>query len=201
MSDFLPKSLELVIEEFSKLPGIGPKTAQRLAIHLLQSPHSHVAPLGEAILKLQEGFVFCSECFHVSEVDPCGICSDSTRDRSILCVVEQILDVIALEKTGRYKGLYHVLHGVLSPIDGISAEHLKIAELKKRIAEKGFTELILATNPSLEGEATAMYIAKLLKDSGVKMTRIARGLPVGGDIDYADEVTLMRAMQGRTHFE
>lgn len=201
MSSFLPKSLEDLIDEFSKLPGIGQKTAQRLAIHLLQSPHSHIRPLGDAILGLKDGFIFCSECFHVAEQDPCPICKNPERDKNVLCVVEQILDVIAIEKTSRYKGVYHVLHGALSPIDGVSAEHLKIAELVKRVERGGIQEVILATNPSLEGEATAMYIAKALKSFDIKITRIARGLPVGGDLDYADEITLTRALQGRTHFE
>lgn len=201
MASFLPKSLENLIEEFAKLPGIGPKSAQRLVIHLMQSPHANIEALGEAVLKLKNGFTFCSVCWNAAEENPCKICSDSGRDKSVVCVVEQILDVMAIEKMGKFKGVYHVLHGVLSPIDGMTPEHLKIAELIARVKSNKFSELILATNPSLEGEATAMYIARELRPLGVKLTRIARGLPVGGDLDYADEVTLSRAFLGRTAFD
>lgn len=217
MSNFLPKSVRNLIEEFGKLPGIGPKSAQRLAIHLLHSPASRVAPLGEAVLGLKENVIFCNECWNIAESNPCRICDDPGRDHSIICVVEEILDVVALEKTGEFKGVYHVLHGALSPIDGVGPEQLKAAELFERIrgtganengmncmAEKSKSskvkEVILATNPSLEGEATALYIQKYLRDLDVKITRIARGLPVGADLEYADEITLGKALQGRGEF-
>jgi len=201
MSNFLPKSVRSLIEEFSKLPGIGPKSAQRLAIHLLHSPASRVTPLGEAVLGLKENVMFCNECWNIAESDPCAICTDSARDQRIICVVENILDVVALEKTGEFKGTYHVLHGALSPVDGVGPDELKIAELFSRIKKNGnVSEVILATNPSLEGEATALYIQKHLRDIGVKITRIARGLPVGADLEYADEITLTKALQGRGEF-
>ncbi len=201
MSNFLPKSVRTLIEELSKLPGIGPKSAQRLAIHLLHSPSSRVTPLGEAILGLKENVMFCKICWNIAESDPCWVCSDGTRDQSIVCIVENVLDVVALEKTGEFKGAYHVLHGALSPIDGVGPEQLKITELFDRIKIGGVVqEVILATNPSLEGEATALYIQKHLRDMGVKITRIARGLPVGADLEYADEITLTKALQGRGEF-
>lgn len=208
MSNFLPKSVRNLIEEFSKLPGIGPKSAQRLAIHLLHSPASRVTPLGEAVLGLKENVMFCKNCWNIAESDPCAVCEDPMRDQRIICVVENILDVVALEKTGEYKGAYHVLHGALSPIDGVGPEQLKIAELFERIGRSGggegaralVGEVILATNPSLEGEATALYIQRHLRDLGVKITRIARGLPVGADLEYADEITLTKALQGRGEF-
>ncbi len=210
MSNFLPKSVRSLIEEFSKLPGIGPKSAQRLAIYMLHSPESKARGLGEALIKLRENVVFCEECWNIAEENPCKICSGADRDKSQICVVEDILDTVALEKTGDYKGVYHVLHGVLSPVDGIGPEQLKFESLfqrvKKGIKKEGnekISELILATNPSLEGEATALYIQKHLADAEVndlKISRIARGLPVGGDLEYADEVTLSRALKGRSDF-
>lgn len=200
MSKFLPKSVRDVIEELSKLPGIGPKSAQRLAIHLLHSPESRVRPLGEALLKLKDNVIFCEECWNIAESNPCGICSNIARDKSMICVVENILDVVALEKTGDLSGVYHVLHGALSPIEGIGPDQLKIEALIDRVKAGGINEIILATNPSLEGEATALYIQKLLREFPLKVTRIARGLPVGGDLEYADEVTLSRALTGRVEF-
>lgn len=169
-------------------------------MHLLHSPESRVRPLGEAVLGLKENVIFCRSCWNIAESDPCSICGNSERDSSVLCVVEEILDVVALEKTGEYKGLYHVLHGVLSPIDGIGPDQLKLAELFTRVQNGDFKEIILATNPSLEGEATALYINRHLSESGIKMTRIARGLPVGGDLEYADSLTLGRALNGRGEF-
>lgn len=197
MRNFLPKSVRELIEEFSKLPGIGPKSAERLTMHLLHSPHSRVEPFGKAVLGVREGVKFCGECWNIAEEDPCGICNDASRDCSIICVVEEILDVVAIERTGAYKGLYHVLHGALSPIDGIGPEELKIEALKKRLGS--VNEVILATNPGLEGEATALYLAKMIRDAmpSVKITRIARGLPVGGDLEYADQDTLSKAMNFR----
>lgn len=202
MSNFLPKSVRNLIEELSKLPGIGPKSAQRLAIHLLHSPASRVTPLGEAVLGLKKNVMFCKICWNIAESDPCRVCEDSARDQGIICVVENVLDVVALEKTSEFKGAYHVLHGALSPIDGVGPEQLKIAELFERINKSliPVREVIVATNPSLEGEATALYIQRHLRDLDVKITRIARGLPVGADLEYADEITLTKALQGRGEF-
>lgn len=202
MSNFLPKSIRNLIEELSKLPGVGPKSAQRLAIHLLHSPESRTRPLGEAVLNLKENVIFCQRCWNIAECNPCNICDNPQRDQHLICVVEEILDVVAIEKTGEFKGTYHVLHGALSPIDGVGPDQLKVGELFGRIqnSEVPVLEVILATNPSLEGEATALYIQKHLRDLAVKVTRIARGLPVGGDVEYADEVTLTRALAGRAEF-
>lgn len=199
---FLPEPIQKVIEEFSKLPGIGPKSAQRLTMHLLYSPEARSLQLADAISKLKKNIHFCQNCWNIAEGDLCKICSDSSRNQQQICVVEEILDTLALEKTGEYKGVYHVLHGVLSPIDAIGPEQLKIAELMERIntLDPKNTEVILATNPTLEGETTAMYIMRLLKPKGVRVTRIARGLPAGGDLDYADEMTLTKALQGRGEY-
>ncbi len=200
MSKFLPKSVQVLIDELSKLPSIGPKSAQRLAIHLLHSPSSRVRPLGEALLNLRENVEFCNKCWNIAESNPCGICISDERNHEAICVVENILDVFAIEKTREYKGLYHVLHGALSPIDGVGPDQLKLTELFNRLNNSSVKELIVATNPSLEGEATALYIQKHLAENGVSVTRIARGLPVGGDLEYADEVTLGRAISGRGAF-
>ncbi|MFA6992639.1 MAG: recombination mediator RecR [Candidatus Gracilibacteria bacterium] len=199
MSHFLPKSVRNLIEEFSKLPGIGPKSAQRLTMYLLHSPKDRISSLGDAVSKLTDHVVFCETCWNIAEENPCKICCADDRDKSIICVVEEILDVVAIEKTGEYKGMYHVLHGALSPVDGIGPDQLKIVPLIERVTPD-VKEVILATNPSLEGEATALYIQKQLGDFTVKITRIARGLPVGGDLEYADEITLIRAMNGRGDF-
>jgi len=198
----LPRSLKNLIEEFSKLPGIGPKSAQRLAMHLLKSPHSKIEPLGKAVLGLKDGVVFCETCWNLGDSDPCSICEDSSRDRSKICVIEEVLDAAAIEKTGEYDGLYHILHGVLSPVDGVGPEELKIADLVKRVrnSDGEIKEIVLATNPSLEGEATALYLQKQLNGLDLKITRIARGLPTGGDIEYSDDLTLSRAMNGRTDY-
>lgn len=197
----LPPSLQKLIDELSRLPGIGPKTAQRLAIHLLRSPHARIKPLGDALLSLQDGLSFCEECWHVTETSPCSICDDESRDKTKVCIVEEVLDVIAIEKTGKYKGLYHVLHGVLSPIDGVGAEQLKMAELFARLDRNPeINELVLATNPSLEGEATALYIQKHLAEKNITISRIARGLPIGADLEYADSVTLGKALLNRTDY-
>lgn len=202
MSSFLPESIQKVIEEFSRLPGVGPKSAQRMAMHLLHSPDLRLQLLSGAVANLKHGLSFCVECFNIAEGERCRICDDSGRNGRQICVVEDILDVIAIERTRQYKGLYHVLHGVLSPVDGVGPEQLKVEELMERVrkivGEGGVEmEIIVATNPSLEGETTALYLTRLLRPLGVKVTRIARGLPAGGDLDYADEVTLTRAMQGR----
>ncbi|MFH1218549.1 MAG: recombination mediator RecR, partial [Candidatus Peregrinibacteria bacterium] len=178
----------------------GPKSAHRLAIHLLHSPEDRAKGLGNAVLGMRNGVVFCEECWNIAEENPCGICGDDERDSSVICVVEEVLDVVALERTCEFKGVYHVLHGALSPVDGLGPDDLKIAELFKRVDAGGVKEVILATNPSLEGEATALFIQKHFVGGDVKVTRIARGLPVGGDLEYADDVTLSRALNGRGEF-
>lgn len=184
-----------LIEELGKLPGIGPKTAQRLTFHLLRAPISDARDLATAIVEMKERVSFCSVCFNITEDDPCWICRGA-REKHVICVVEEPLDVLALERTRAFKGLYHVLHGVISPMDGIGPEELRIRELLPRV-NADVAEVILATNPNLQGEATAMYLTRLLEPLGVKVTRLARGLPAGGDLEYADEVTLTRAIEGR----
>jgi len=186
-----------LIEEFHKLPGIGPKSAQRLTYHLLRAPADEARALAQAILEVKEKTVLCSVCQNIADSDPCAICSNPERDHGAICVVEEPLDILALERTGAYKGLYHVLHGVISPMDGIGPEDLKVQELLGRLRSGEVQEVIMATNPNLEGEATAMYIARLISPLGVKVTRLARGLPVGADLEYADNVTLARALEGR----
>ncbi|HEY0071658.1 MAG TPA: recombination mediator RecR [Chloroflexia bacterium] len=186
-----------LIDELNKLPGIGPKSAARLAFYLLKSPREQTQALAEAIIEMKERIVFCSVCFNITEQDPCAICEDSGRDRTKICVVEEPLDVIAIERTNDFKGLYHVLHGALNYMEGVTPQQLKIDELLKRTDNKEVEEVILATNATTEGDATAMYINRLLAKQGVRTTRIARGLPMGGDLEYADEVTLSRALEGR----
>ena len=189
-----------LVDEFHKLPGIGPKTAQRLTYHLIRMPEDEARSLAEAIVAVKERIVLCSDCYNITEADPCSICTDPGRDHTRICVVEEALDVQALERSGAYKGLYHVLHGVISPMNGIGPDDLKIQPLLGRLKDGGIQEIILATNPNLEGEATSMYIHRLVSPLGVPMTRPARGLPEGGDLEYADEVTLGRAMEGRREF-
>lgn len=186
-----------LIEEFEKLPGIGHKTAQRLAFHVLNLSDERAGKLAGAIIEAKSKIRYCSICNNLTDVDPCGICSSTSRDRSLICVVEDPRDVVAMERTREFKGFYHVLHGAISPMEGIGPEDIKIRELLARIKEGGINEVILATNPNIEGEATAMYISKLLKPIGIKTTRIAHGIPVGGDLEYADEVTLAKALEGR----
>jgi len=186
-----------LIEELGKLPGIGPKSAARLAYYLLRTSEAEAKALAEAIIAVKDKTVLCSVCQNITDSNPCKICASNERDRSIICVVVEPLDILAIERTGRYKGLYHVLHGVLSPMDGIGPEDLKIRELLKRVGTDPVGEVIMATNPNLEGEATAMYIHRLLSPLGIRLTRLARGLPVGGDMEYADEVTLTHALDGR----
>ncbi|MBI2866102.1 MAG: recombination protein RecR [Chloroflexi bacterium] len=193
-----PAPLARLIAEFHKLPGIGPKSAQRLTFYLVRAPAEQARALAEAIISVKETVVFCSRCQNVTETDPCALCRDPARDRSRICVVEEPMDVLALERTGRYRGLYHVLHGVLSPMDGIGPEDLRIRELLGRL--EGVQEVIVATNPTMEGEATAIYLQRLLTPLGVKTTHLARGLPAGADLEYADEVTLSRALEGRQSF-
>ncbi len=193
----VPKPVERLIVELNRLPGIGPKTASRLTFYLLRSPREQVQALAEAIGELQEKIVTCSVCFNIAEASPCPICNDRERDRSLICVVEEPLDVLAIEKTRGYDGLYHVLHGAISPVEGIGPEDLKIAELIQRLRSAPVQEIILATNPNLEGESTAMYIFRQLAPLGVRVTRLAHGLPMGGDLEYADEITLTHALEGR----
>lgn len=191
-----------LIESFARLPGVGPKTASRLTFHLLRAPETEARALAAALIAVREQVVFCERCFNISERPICSICEDTRRDATKLCVVEEPLDVLALERTSEFKGLYHVLHGAISPIDGVGPDRLKIRQLIERAEEAqaagaSFEEVVIATNPTLEGEATAMYLAERLEPLVGSVTRIARGLPVGGDLEYADEVTLIRALQGR----
>ncbi len=195
--DVLPPSVSRLIEAFSRLPGIGPKTAARLTFYLFRAPDEVTIGLSDALRDLKEKTTLCERCFNITEKSPCPICSDPGRDQSTICVVEEPMDLIAIERTGAYHGLYHVLHGVISPVEGIGPDDLKIHELLERLRSEPVKEIILATNPTMEGEATAMYIARQVRPFGVKVTRLARGLPVGGDLEYADGVTLTRAMEGR----
>lgn len=200
--DILPESIQNLIEELSDLPGIGPKTAERLTFYLLKESPEKRRSLGKAILELTEKVKICSSCYNLTEGDPCAICSNPKRDPSQICVVEEPLDVLALEKIGSYLGLYHVLGGAISPVEGIGPENLKIRELIERIKNNKdkIKEIILATNPNLEGEATAMYLANLIKPYNIKVTRLARGLPTGASLEYADEITLQRALEGRQEY-
>jgi len=196
--DTTPRAVTRLIEEFHRLPGIGPKTAQRLTFYLLRAPKEQALSLAEALTYLKERIVTCALCQNIAEENPCAICRDEARNRSMICVVEEPLDVLALERTREYRGAYHVLHGAISPVEGIGPEDLRVQELLTRIQrEPGIKEIILATNPNLEGEATAMYLERLIKPLGIRLTRLERGLPVGGDLEYADEVTLTRALEGR----
>lgn len=186
-----------LIEHFRALPGIGQKTAVRLAYHVLDMDAAAAKSLAGAILEAKEKIGYCNTCFNLSDRNPCAICSDEKRDHSVICVVEQPQDVAAMERMHEYKGVYHVLHGALSPLEGVGPDDLRIKELLTRLYDTSVKEIIMATNPNVEGEATAMYIAKLLKPSGIKVTRIAHGLPIGGDLEYADEITLAKAMENR----
>lgn len=189
--------LARLIEELSKMPTVGPKTAQRLAFYILRMTPEDAARLSQAILDAKARIRYCSVCFHITDVDPCAICTGPTRTRSMICVVEDPRDVLAMERTREYRGLYHVLHGAISPLDGVGPDDLKIIELLERVKSGEVKEVIVATNPRVEGEATAIYLARLLKPLGIKVTRIAHGLPVGSDLEYADEVTLAKALEGR----
>jgi recombination protein RecR len=189
-----------LVEQFHKLPGIGPKTAQRLTYYLVRMPEDEARLLAEAVLAVKERIVLCSQCYNITESNPCLLCADPGRDQTRICVVEEAMDVLALERTGAYKGLYHVLHGVISPMNGIGPDDLRIQPLLSRLKGDAVREVILATNPNLEGEATSMYVHRLISPLGVRVTRPARGLPVGGDLEYADEVTLGRAIEGRQEF-
>jgi recombination protein RecR len=195
-----PAPVVKLIDEFSRLPGIGPKTASRLTFYLLRNPAERAQSLAEALQELHEKVVFCSICFNIAESDPCAICSDEHRNQALICVVEEPLDVLAIERTRDYHGLYHVLHGRIAPTEGIGPEDLKIAELIQRVRQReaDIREIIIATNPNIEGEATARYIARQFEGGPVKITSLARGLPIGGDLEYADEITLSRALSGRS---
>lgn len=204
----LPRPVAKLIEAFERLPGIGPKSAQRLTFYLLHVPQEYMENFAQALINLKKNTVTCSVCFNVSEADPCAICSSPSRNKAIICVVEQPLDVLSLERTGKFNGVYHVLHGAINPLNNIGPDEIRIAELVKRVKGKGESvkEIILATNPNMEGEATAMFIQKQLSvisrqlSDKLKITRLAHGLPVGGDLEYADEVTLSRALEGRREY-
>ncbi len=196
MSNFVLPVAKL-IEEFSKLPGIGKKTAQRLAFYILNSKEDDAIHLAEAIIEAKKRTRYCSICSNITDVDPCNICTSPKRDKKVICVVEDPRDIVAMERTREYNGLYHVLHGAISPMEGVGPEDIKIKELLTRLQKEDIDEIIMATNPNIEGEATSMYISKIVKPLEVKVTRIAHGVPVGGDLEYADEVTLAKALEGR----
>ena len=193
----LPEPISRLINELAKLPGIGEKNATRLAFHIFRSSDEYSKRLSQALLDTKSKVITCNTCFHFSSIDPCTICNNPSRDKSTICVVEEPLDLLAIEKSGEFNGIYHVLHGVISPLDGIGPEDLKIKELIEKINKNGIKEIIVATNPSVEGEATSMYLAKLIKPLEVKITRIAHGIPVGGDLEYIDELTISRALRDR----
>ena len=196
MSSYSP-SIEKLIESFEKLPSIGHKTAIRLAFHMLDMTNEEIEEFTKSITDAKQKLKFCSTCFNISDTDPCPICQDSKRDQSTICVVEDVRDIMAMERTHEYKGVYHVLHGTISPMNGIGPDEIKIKELLNRIKDNDIKEVIIATNPRVEGEATSIYISKLVKAFNIKVTRIAHGIPVGGDLEYTDEITLMKAMEGR----
>ncbi|RQD73254.1 MAG: recombination protein RecR [Candidatus Syntrophonatronum acetioxidans] len=191
------RAMARLVEAFNKLPGVGPKTAQRLAYFILKLPREEVEDISQALIEARDKITFCSRCGNFTEEQPCHICRDKGRDPEVICVVQEPRDLLAMEKTGEYRGNYHVLQGAISPIDGVGPDNLRIKELLERVQKEKVKEIILATNPNVEGEATAMYISRLMKPLGIKITRIAHGLPVGGDLEYADEVTLARALEGR----
>ena len=197
MAGVYAQPVQELIDELGRLPGVGPKSAQRIAFHLLKVEKADALRLAQAIAEAKDRVTFCDRCFNIAEGGACGLCTDDRRDPTILCVVEEPRDIVAVEKTQEFNGRYHVLQGAISPIEGIGPEQLRIRELLARIEHEGVEEVILCTNPNLEGEATAMYLGRLLKDLQVKVTRIASGLPVGGDLEYADELTLGRALEGR----
>ena len=196
MSAYSP-SIEKLIESFEKLPSIGHKTAIRLAYHMLDMSDDEIKEFTSSITDAKQKLKYCSICFNISDTDPCPICSDTKRDQSTICVVEDVRDIMAMERTNEYKGVYHVLHGTISPLNGIGPDEINIKELLNRIRDNEIKEVIIATNPRVEGEATSIYLSKLLKAFNIKVTRIAHGIPVGGDLEYTDEITLMKAMEGR----
>ncbi len=198
----IPKAIEKVIESFEKLPGVGPKTAQRLAFYLLHVPQTQLDSFSESLVNLKTGTVVCSTCFNIGEEETCAVCIDASRDKSLVCIVEDALDVIAIEKSGKYKGVYHVLHGLIDPLNSIGPNDIYIPQLLSRIKKERIAEIIIATNPTMEGEATSMYLLREVKgqDPEIKITRIGHGLPIGADLEYADEVTISRALEGRREY-
>ncbi|MGG2197325.1 recombination mediator RecR [Paenibacillus validus] len=194
---FYPEPLAKLIDSFSRLPGIGPKTAGRLAFHVLRMKEDDVIDFAKALVNVKRNLHYCSICCNITDTDPCRICQDKSRDVSAICVVQEPKDLVAMERTKEFNGYYHVLHGAISPMEGIGPDEIRIADLLKRLSDERVQELILATNPNIEGEATAMYLSRLVRPFGIKVTRIAHGLPVGGDLEYADEVTLTKALEGR----
>jgi recombination protein RecR len=194
---FYPEPISRLIDAFSRLPGVGPKTAGRLAFHVLRMKEDDVLDFAKALVNVKRNLHYCSTCCNITDIDPCRICQDKNRDPATICVVQEPKDLVAMERTKEFQGYYHVLHGAISPMDGIGPDQIHIPELLKRLSDDRVQELILATNPNVEGEATAMYLSRLVKNFGLKVTRIAHGLPVGGDLEYADEVTLTKALEGR----
>jgi len=192
-----PEPIAKLIDSFARLPGIGPKTAGRLAFHILRMKEEDVLEFAKALVNAKRNLHYCSICFNITDTDPCRICQDKSRDPSMICIVQEPKDIGAMERTREFNGYYHVLHGAISPMEGIGPDEIRITELLKRLGDDTVQEMILATNPNIEGEATAMYISRLVKNFGIKVTRIAHGLPVGGDLEYADEVTLSKALEGR----
>lgn len=194
---YYPEPIAKLIDAFTHLPGIGVKTAGRLAFHVIRMKEEDVLDFAKALVNVKRNLHFCTVCCNITDVDPCRICQDKARDESVICVVQESKDLVAMERTKEFNGQYHVLHGAISPMEGLGPEEIRIAELLKRLSDEKVKELILATNPNIEGEATAMYLSRLVKPFGIKVTRIAHGLPVGGDLEYADEVTLSKALEGR----
>ncbi|WEK54507.1 MAG: recombination mediator RecR [Candidatus Cohnella colombiensis] len=194
---FYPEPIAKLIDSFSRLPGIGPKTAARLAFYVLRMKEEDVIDFAKALVSVKRNLTYCSVCCNITDTDPCRICGDKSRDASVICVVQEPKDLVAMERMKEYNGHYHVLNGAISPMDGIGPDDIRVAELLRRLGDEQVQEMILATNPNIEGEATAMYLSRLVKPFGIKVTRIAHGLPVGGDLEYADEVTLSKAMEGR----
>lgn len=194
---FYPEPIAKLIDSFSRLPGIGPKTAARLAFFVLRMKEEDVIDFAKALVNVKRNLTYCSVCCNITDTDPCRICADKSRDVSVICAVQEPKDLVAMERTREYNGHYHVLNGAISPMDGVGPDDIRIAELVRRLGDERVQELILATNPNIEGEATAMYLSRLVKPFGIKVTRIAHGLPVGGDLEYADEVTLSKALEGR----
>jgi recombination protein RecR len=194
---FYPEPIAKLIDSFSRLPGIGPKTAARLAFYVLRMKEEEVIDFAKALVNVKRNLTYCTVCCNITDTDPCRICSDKSRDVSVICVVQEPKDLVAMERMREFNGQYHVLNGAISPMDGIGPDDIRIAELLRRLGDERVQEMILATNPNIEGEATAMYLSRLVKPFGIKVTRIAHGLPVGGDLEYADEVTLSRALEGR----
>ncbi|WP_309122429.1 recombination mediator RecR [Paenibacillus sp.] len=194
---FYPEPIAKLIDSFSRLPGVGPKTAARLAFYVLRMKEEDVMNFAKALVNVKRNLLYCSVCCNITDTDPCRVCSDKQRDRSVICVVQEPRDLVAMERTKEYHGMYHVLQGAISPMEGIGPDDIRVADLLRRLADDEVQELILATNPNIEGEATAMYLSRLVKPFQIKVTRIAHGLPVGGDLEYADEVTLSKALEGR----